>query len=113
MNFPGDDRRSAYSRGPEIIAAEQRVLVLADGLLTWMRHVDVGDHAWTDRLAAFFTHQSRRNPGGEVIGTTEQLVLEKMDPDANRLLVELLRAAWELRCWQTHYGEITARERDV
>jgi hypothetical protein len=114
MDTPGDDTRSAWNRGPEIIAAEQRILTYADALLTWMRSIDLGPVE--DKYAAFFTHESYFNPAVEQIehpvGTTKQWLLDKLDPDTNRFFLELLRAAWERRCWRTHYGEITSEERD-
>jgi hypothetical protein len=65
---------------------------------------------------AFFTHRNGQgfapNPFDKPIGTTQKYLLERMDPDNNRLLAELLRAAWDLRCWREHYHEITPEERD-
>ncbi len=115
LDVPGDNARSAWNRGPEIIAAEQRILTYADALLTWMRRENLGPE-FESKAAAFFTHQTTRNPGLTQIeypaGTTKQWVLEKLDPDSNRFFIELLRAAWELRCWRAHYHEITVEERD-
>lgn len=114
----GDDRASAWLRPPEIIAAEQRILTLADALLVWLREVDITPE-YREKMALFFTHESKRNPGlaqddgiADDLSVTKMWLLEKMDPDANRFLVELLRAAWDLRCWRCHHGEITTVERN-
>ena len=106
---------SAWNRAPEIIAAERRILTYADALLTWMRREDFSvDAKFTESLDAFFTHTSQRNPGLSPIneGTTSKWILEKLDPDANRFFLDLLRSAWELRCWRQRSGEITLEERD-
>jgi hypothetical protein len=110
---PGDDGRSAWNRGPEIIAAEQRILTYADALLSWCR-ASTFDTQYMVKLADFFTHTRKYNPGGEPVpmGETTAWMLERLDPDANRFLVELMRAAWELRCWKERYGEITKEEKD-
>lgn len=115
MDVPGDDRRSAWNRAPEIVAAEQRILTYADALLTWLRKEDFSaDQKFTESLDAFFTHVSQRNPGLMEIsdGVTSKWILEKLDPDANRFFLDLLRSAWELRCWRQRHGEITLEERD-
>ena len=104
--FPGDDGQSAWRRAPEIIAAEQRILTMADALLTWMHNCEFTEED-AHRVDSFFTHESDRNPGLKEFysGTTKQWFLEKFDPDANRLLFDLLRATWERRCWQTYWKE--------
>lgn len=109
--FPGDDRRSARGRAPELIAAEMRILTFADALVTWMRETP-WPPAHGEKLDGFMTHKMNRNPGLDPIteenwynGTTSYMTLEKLDPDANRLFMDLLRAAWERRCWQVHWGE--------
>ena len=108
---PGDDRRSAWYRPLEITAAEQRILTFADALVTWMKETSwPPDHA--DRIDGFMTHTTERNPGltqfineDPYRGVTKHWTLERLDPDANRLFMDLLRAAWERRCWQVRYGE--------
>lgn len=103
---PGDDRRSAHFRAPEIIAAEQRILTYADALLTWMRQQSYPPE-WERKLEGFMTHKLDRNPGLQPMleGTTTYWILEKLDPDANRLFMDLMRSAWELRRWKAHWGE--------
>lgn len=123
---PGDDRRSAWNRQPEIVAAEQRILMYADGLLQFMRRA-VAEGGFTPeyvgKIEMFFTHMSQVNPfskpdapatdAEKYEGRTEVWLLEKLDPDNNRMLGELLRAAWELRNWKARYGEMTTEERDA
>jgi hypothetical protein len=115
---PGDDRRSAYNRGPEIIAAEERILLYADGLLSFMRSAPMDKVMQDPKVIKFLTHEwgaaNGRNPFGQPLnmGESKQWLMELMDPDNNRLFAELLRAAWDLRCWRQHYGEITPQERD-
>lgn len=113
-----DNRRSAWNRGPEIIAHEQQILTLADALLTWMRQrADLGTLLHDEKYSIFFTHElpkSNFNPFGQPVGAegvSKQWLLEKMDPDANRFFAELLRAAWHRRHWREHYGEITQKEK--
>lgn len=117
MHLPSDERRSAWHRPPEIIAAEQRILTYADGLLTFMRSEKTDVLSEAQGSIAFFTHSMGTglapNPFGKPYGVTKKYLLERMDPDNNRLLAELLRAAWDLRCWRAHHGEITAAERDA
>jgi hypothetical protein len=64
----------------------------------------------------FLTHEWGQangvNPFGREMGDPKEWLLEKFDPDNNRLIAELLRAAWDLRCWKASYGEITPQERD-
>lgn len=109
-DFPGDDRRAARGRALEIVAAEQRILTHADGLIEWMKETDWPPD-FAHKVDRFFTHELQRNPGGESfedqgpLGVTKVFTLEKLDPDANRIFLELLRAAWELRCWKRYYGE--------
>jgi len=98
---------------PEIVAAEQRILTCADALLFWMKQM----HPWEPRLAshidAFMAHMAPnplyRRPEDRLDDRAyedfSRFVLDKLDPDANRMMFELLRAAWERRCWQAHYGE--------
>jgi len=112
MRHPGDDAQSAWNRGPEILAAEQHILTYADALLTWMRTADLGTLMQDPKIVRFFTHEGG-NPFTEPVSVTRQMVLELLDPDANRFFAELLRAAWERRCWRAHYGEITPQERDA
>lgn len=112
--YPGDrfrrespgDNKPEWTR-PEIVAAEQRVLMFADALVSWMKHQDWGDTSAA--IDGFFTHVLDKNPGcgadDEESVDTEVWVLDKLDRDANQLFFDLLRAAWERRCWQTHYGE--------
>jgi hypothetical protein len=98
---------------PEIDATEGRILSLADALLTWMRKVP-----WTPEAAAhvdgFMAHitgsplaRNAHDQTDEHIynGDTSHYILDKLDPDANRLMWMLLRAVWERRCWQHAYGE--------
>jgi hypothetical protein len=103
----GDTGRDAWSRPPEIIATEQQILTLADALVTWMRVTDVGED--TSRMADYFTSKAYKCPASEPLSNPGSEVkswfLERMDPDANRLFCELLRAAWERRLWQVHYHE--------
>jgi hypothetical protein len=116
MRHPGDDAQSAWNRGPEIIAAEQRILLYADGLLSFLRSPAMDEVMNDQKATLFLTHEygtaNGVNPFGQPTGETKQWLLERLDPDNNRLFAELLRAAWDLRCWKTHYGEITAQERD-
>jgi len=100
-NSPGDNSRTPL----EIIAAEQRIITFADALITWMYSEEMSDIALDPKIAAFMTHETQYNPGGLAYGgTTKHMILERTDPDANRLFIDLLRAAWERRCWQAKYG---------
>ena len=107
------DRRPEWR--PEVIAAEQRILTLADALVTWMRAEEWTPETVQERMVDFFTHKSNYNPAAGSddpgIGTTKVWILDRMDRDANRLFMELLRATWELRCWKAAYGERTEVER--
>ena len=109
FHFPDDDRRSARLKPLEIITAEQRILTRADALLTWMVELEWGDD--TSTLDAYYRHTTQSNPGSRPLvmhtseGTvTKTWILDQMDRDANMLFMELLRSAWELRCWRAHYG---------
>ena len=104
---PGDDRRSAWYRPLEITAQEQRILTLADALLTWMTVVDWGPT--TPAISDFMMHTNHWNPARKQLdlGANHKVwMLEKTDPDANRLFLELLQAAWHLRAWRVRYGEL-------
>lgn len=106
-DFPGDDRRSACYRGPEIIAAESRIITYAEALLEWMQRVDL-EPGTQRKISDFMTHTTQRNPATKELewpGQTTAWLLERTDPDANRFLMELIRAAWERRQWQERYGE--------
>jgi hypothetical protein len=118
--FPGDN--APESSRPEVVAAEQRMLTYADALLTWMRKedfgiTDIGPSPLAYAMDRFFTHvHGAKNPGwgpsAETPMADDQVwMLDKMDYDANRLLLELLRAAWERRCWRARYGEINEARR--
>lgn len=102
---PGDDRRSAWFRPPDVVAAETNILTLSDALLTWMQQepINIAD---VPRVLAFFTSEGA-NPFGAPLadpgGTTKRWFLERMDPDANRLFAELLRTAWHLRKLKERY----------
>ena len=107
--FPDDDRRAARMMVPEIVAAEQRILTSADALMTWMTQINWGPEE--PALERFFMHTSSTNPGARRMdflthegGVTKAWILERIDPDANRFFMELLRSAWELRCWKARYG---------
>jgi len=100
---------------PEIVAAEQRILTAADCLLTWMTELKPWDPKVAAKIDGFFAHMSN-NPlarrasdplDDRAYENVSHYVLDKMDPDANRMMYELLRAAWERRCWQQTYGERT------
>ncbi len=99
---------------PEIIAAEQRILTCADTLLTWMIELKPWDPKVAQQIDGFFAHITgnplAHKPQSDPLGdknyeNVSHYVLDKMDPDANRFMYELLRAAWERRCWQQNYGE--------
>jgi hypothetical protein len=105
---PGDNGPSR----PEIVASEQRVLIAADALCSWMREVPWPPEDAT-KVNGFMMHTIERNPAmpprNELAldyGEPVVCVLDKMDRDANRFFFDLMRAAWELRCWRRHYGEI-------
>ena len=112
--YTGADRRPEMR--PEVVAAEQRILTFADGLLTWMRKIEWGledgeASPLMNSIDNFFTHRPGNvNPGwgpsSELpIKPTQIWIMDKMDHDANRLLLELLRATWERRNWRARYGE--------
>ena len=94
---------------PEIVACESRILTLADGLFTWMREVKIDDPEYRARLDAFMTAHGN-GLQGYMLDPPKQHVLDTLDPDANRLFFELMRAAWERRAWQMHYGVRVANE---
>ena len=104
---PGDNRRTPL----EVLAAEQRIVTFADALLTWMREMQP-ELGQSPEMAGFFTHE-RGNPLAAQPGDgydpvskepVKHMVLDKMDRDANRLMLDLLRAAWERRTWQAYHG---------
>jgi hypothetical protein len=109
---PGDNGPDKLR--PEIVAAEQRILTCADALLIWMKEMQPWEPRVAGQIDAFMAHQAR-NPlhrrvedvcdDAAYAGKITSFVLDKMDPDANRMMFELLRAAWERRCWQALYGE--------
>lgn len=104
---PGDNRHP-MSR-PEIVASEERVLQWADALLRWIRHTEWPE-GLADRIDLFMAHEGpnpyRSLPAdADTPVQVERYVLTKTDLETNQFLMELLRAAWERRCWQTHYGE--------
>jgi hypothetical protein len=97
---PGDNGRTPL----EVLAAEQRILSYADALVTWMQKEENASWSHSPAIDGFITHQ-RGNPlTGDTEGKTIHMVLDKLDPDTNRFFLELLRAAWERRCWQAHHG---------
>lgn len=108
---PGDNGPAGLR--PEITAAEQRILTAADALLVWMKEMRPWDPKTAGQVEAFMAHLAPNPLTRRVEDATDDrahesvshYVLDKMDPDANRMMFELLRAAWERRCWQTHYGE--------
>lgn len=108
-NTPGDNGQPIWR--PEVHAAESHVLTLADALVTWMRKTEwkPGEAA---KIVDFFAHTGV-NPSallgrdsGYEIAPPIMYTLDRLDPDANRLFMELLRAAWDRRMWRKHYGEI-------
>ena len=113
-NTAGDNARAAWAQ-PEVVAAERRILTLADALVTWMRTEEWQPDEIAHQMADFFTHTTNINPGcgpdDPAAGVTKVWILDKMDRDANRLFVELLRATWDRRCWRAHYGEIEETRR--
>lgn len=96
-------------RHPDLIASEQAILTLADGLLAWMiqvpRYRQKDGVKWCD----FITHVNDCNPGRtplqETADCSREYMLERFDPDANHLLAELLRHAWHRSAMMTKYGE--------
>jgi hypothetical protein len=101
---------------PEVVAAEQRILTYADALLTWMRRETWSPDRAALALTDYFIHASDHNPGigaghDAEVYETHVMVLDKMDDDANRFMMDLLRAAWERRCWRAHYGETEETKR--
>lgn len=106
---PGD-RAPEMSR-PEVVAAEQRILTFADGLVTWMRVTPWEPEKAARGLHDFLTHTSEVNPAGGPGERGKIHILDRLDPDANRLFMDLLRAGWERRCWKAYYGEKSEVER--
>jgi hypothetical protein len=92
----------------EVLASEQRIITMADALLSWMRSEEMHDILNLESVDRFFTHTSNVNPGAGPdspnLGKTKVWILDKLDPDANRFFFDLLRATWERRCWQQRYG---------
>jgi hypothetical protein len=108
---PGDNAPSNFR--PEIIAAEQRILTCADALLVWMKEMQPWEPRLASEIDVFMAHMApnplKRRPedatDDRAHANVTRYVIDKMDPDANRMMFELLRAAWERRCWQAAYGE--------
>jgi hypothetical protein len=95
---------------PEIVAAEQRILTMADGMLDWMRKAREYDSTEGDALVKFMVHEGRNPLRGQPHDLDKPVefsiyFLDRMDRDANRLFIDLMRACFERRCWQKHYGE--------
>lgn len=110
---PGDNRHP-MSR-PEIVAAEQHILDLADAFVAWLKRAPLNPELRT-RVDGFMAHEMPnplRRPSWDTLDEkvrsesvmSTMYILDKLDPDANRFFFELIRAAWNRRCWQVHYGE--------
>lgn len=98
MNEREEALRSRY---PELVAAEQSVITHADGLLTWMTHEVIPEEEFrtrVDREKEKFVTYDRH------LDTVESWKLDLADPDAQRILAELLRACWKRRVWLVRLG---------
>lgn len=103
-------RDDTWRTPPEVIATEQRILITADALLTWMKRTPITDETRVlhDKINGFFVHEAG-NPFAEDTNDLDnvkvtKLILDLMDRDTNRLFMDLLRACWERRCWQNFHG---------
>lgn len=112
--FPSLPAKTPYNpdRNPElaleVLAFESRILTLADALVIWMRRLPFTSES--ARLCNNFIADPKytTNPAGKPLSWTDgpdMLLLDKLDPDANKLLLELLRTAWHLRSWKQFYKD--------
>lgn len=98
------ERYEAHNQPLEIIAAEQHILTLADGLVDWMMHEPITDAKEQSEYYEFFTaHGPAPNGLATDIKGQRRFILERMDVDTNRIFLELLRAAYQRRKWKQYY----------